>query len=170
MLDDYRYCPKCAQKLQPLLIGERLRLSCPGCGWVHYRNPTVGVAVILIRQSEADRPVEILLGERRDGGWCIPCGHVEWDETIQQAARREIEEETGLQVELGTVFAVHSNFHNPQQHTVGVWFRGQAKSGSLRPAGDLLAAAYYPLDQLPELKFPTDRQVIKKLREHLRQG
>ena len=40
----------------------------------------------------------LLLGERRDGGWCIPCGHVEWDESIGEAASREFYEETGLRV------------------------------------------------------------------------
>lgn len=169
MSDDYRYCPKCAQELQPLSDQERLRLFCPACGWVHYRNPTAGVAVILLRMPAADARAEILLGERRDGGWCIPCGHVEWDETIQQAARREIAEETGLQVKLGSVFAVHSNFHDPRQHTIGVWYRGQVISGSLKAGGDLLQAAYFPLDDLPELKFPTDRLVVEQLRSALKQ-
>lgn len=63
----------------------------------------------------------LLLGERRDGGWCIPCGHVEWDETVEQAAIREFAEETGLRVALESVLAVRSNFYDPGQHTVGVW-------------------------------------------------
>jgi len=157
MARQFKYCPYCTQKLQPFSDGERLRLHCPNCNWVHYRNPTVGVAVVLLQEDQ------ILLGERRDGGWCIPCGHVEWDETIQQAAIREFFEETGLQVALHGVFAVFSNFHDPDHQTVGVWFRGRCTGGSLEPGGDLVQVTFYPLDRLPELKFPTDRKVVTQL-------
>jgi len=124
-----------------------------------YQNPTVGVAVVLVEAKQ------ILLGWRRDGGWCIPCGHVEWDETIMQAAVREFYEETGLQVGLEGVFAVHSNFHNPDHHTVGIWYRGTRRSGDVRAGGDLLQVTFFPLSGVPDLKFPTDQLVIAQLRD-----
>ncbi|RMF48982.1 MAG: NUDIX hydrolase [Anaerolineae bacterium] len=154
----FTYCPHCATRLQWWHDGERKRQRCPACGWIHYRNPTVGVAVILLQEGR------ILLGQRRSGKWCIPCGHVEWDESIEQAALREFEEETGLRVTLRGVFAVHSNFHNPRQHTVGVWYRGERLSGHLRPGGDVQQVAFYPLDAPPPLAFPTDALVLEKLR------
>lgn len=152
------YCPHCTVELQPFSDGERLRSRCPNCGWVHYRNPTVGVAVVLLESGR------LLLGERRDGGWCIPCGHVEWDESIEGAAVREFSEETGLKVALEGVLAVHSNFHNPEQHTVGVWYRGCRLGGELQAGGDLRKVMFFDLDELPSLKFPTDREVVLQLR------
>jgi 8-oxo-dGTP diphosphatase len=155
---EYRYCPYCRQTLQSFRDEERLqRLRCPACGWIYYRNPTVGVAVVLVEDGR------LLLGERQDGGWCIPCGHVEWDEDIEQAAEREFAEETGLLVALDGVLAVHSNFHNPIQHTVGIWYRGIRRSGALRAGGDLLQVGFFSLQHLPALKFPTDRDVVANL-------
>lgn len=153
----FKYCPHCAEALQPFSDGERLRSRCPHCGWVHYRNPTTGVAVVLLESGG------LLLGERLDGGWCIPCGHVEWDESIERAAVREFAEETGLQVALEGVLAVHSNFHNPHQHTVGVWYRGHRVGGELQAGGDLSRVEFFALDELPNLKFPTDREVVAQL-------
>lgn len=165
----YHYCPYCARELQPFSDGERLRLRCPGCGWVYYRNPTVGVACVLLRQPDSQgESLEILLGKRRDGGWCIPCGHVEWDESIEEAARREFLEETGLQIRLNGLLAVHSNFHNPGQQTVGVWYRCEVIAGELQPGGDLLEVAFYPLGKPPLLKFPTDRLVLQQLEDELK--
>lgn len=110
---------------------------------------------------EAD---QILLGRRkRVGKWCVPCGHVEWNESIEEAARRELLEETGLTVELSDVYAIKSNFHDPNQHTVGVWYRGSRVAGELTAGGDLTDVAYFPLDRLPTLAFKTDEEVLNLL-------
>ena len=112
------------------------RPSCESCGFVHFRNPAVGVAVVVL--DDAGR---VLLGRRSAGGnvgeWCIPCGYVEWGEDIRDAARREFQEETGLEVQIGEVCAVHSNFHNAASLTVGVWFYGIIVGGEVQASDDL---------------------------------
>lgn len=156
--DPFQFCPLCAEILETQPIADKLRKRCPSCHWIHYRNPTAGVAVILLTEEG------LWLGRRRSGGWCIPCGHVEWDETIQQAAVREALEETGLQVELQEVYAVLSNFHDSQGHTVGIWYRAYAKNiTEARPGGDLVEVRPFPLSALPELIFPTDIEVVRRL-------
>lgn len=58
--------------------------------------PRVGVGVIVLRDGR------VLLGERRGahgaGTWALPGGHLEFGETVEQCARREVDEETGLQL------------------------------------------------------------------------
>ena len=91
---------------------------------------------------------------------------MEWGEEVRAAARREFLEETGLQVDVGRVYTVHSNFHNPESLTVGIWFQGALISGNLRASDDLDEADYFPLDALPEpLAFPTDKLVLEQLRQ-----
>jgi 8-oxo-dGTP diphosphatase len=57
-------------------------------------TPQVGVGVIVVRDGK------ILLGLRRGshgaGTWALPGGHLEWGETVESCARREVKEETGL--------------------------------------------------------------------------
>lgn len=157
-MSDFRFCPKC---------GDRLNAArhpvCQGCAFVFYRNPVVGAAVVLLDEQR------LLLGRRSRGryrgSWCIPCGYVEWGEDIRAAARRELAEETGLEVRLGDVYAVHSNFHDPESLTVGVWFRGTVVGGTLAAGDDLDEVGYFELDALPgPLAFPTDALVIDQLR------
>ena len=162
---DYRYCPRCGRALDTRVRGGRPRPTCAACGFVHFRNPAVGVAVVL-----RDADGKVLLGRRSAGGnvgqWCIPCGYVEWGEDIREAARREFREETGIDVAIGDVCAVHSNFHNPDSLTVGIWFYGQAQGGQLQASDDLDQAGWFAPDAPPEpLAFPTDRLVLAELAE-----
>jgi 8-oxo-dGTP diphosphatase len=59
-------------------------------------RPKVGVGVIVRHEGK------VLLGKRRnahgDGSWCLPGGHLEFNETIEDCARREVLEETGISI------------------------------------------------------------------------
>ncbi len=153
----FTYCPHCAARMVDTTCDQIARRQCSQCGWIQYRNPVTGVAVAVVENGE------LLLGQRHDGGWCIPCGYVEYDETIQQAAIREFREETGCEVTLHGVLAALSNFHNPHRQTVGVWFNGHRTGGELQAGSDLIDAKFFPLQSLPELIFPTDREVVRML-------
>lgn len=153
------YCLQCGTPLEEFTDIDRQRCRCPQCGWIRYRNPTVGVAVIVIDGNE------LLLTQRRNGMWCIPCGHVSWDETVEDAARRELLEETGLECDLAKVFSVQSNFHDPDHHTVGIWYLAAKTRGQLCAGDDAVNVDFWKLDELPGLAFPTDSIVVKDLRQ-----
>jgi len=166
---DFFYCPKCGTGLNQQQRGKCERRACPACDFVQYKNPTVGVAVVLVDDGK------LLLVKRRSaskgGMWCIPCGHVEWDEEIRSCASREMKEETGFDVILGPVFDAHSNFHDLERQTVGVWFLSKVCGGSLNPGSDAEDARFFPLDDLPsDMAFPTDLLVCERLRNLLASG
>ncbi|MCL4242581.1 MAG: NUDIX hydrolase [Dehalococcoidia bacterium] len=158
-----QYCPDCGGALFFDYRGGERPPTCPACGYVRVRYPGVVVAVIV-----RDAGGRVLMGRRSQGGhaglWCIPCGRLEWDEDVRAAAIREFQEETGLEVELGGITAVHSNFHDRERQTVGIWFSGRVVGGRLHAAdGELSELAYFDPATPPELAFPTDALVLREL-------
>ncbi len=143
---------------------ERMRLTCVSCGYICYENPVVGVAAIVLNDKR-----QILLGRRKNGKykgrWCIPCGYVEYDEDVYDGVVRETAEETGLNVEICGVFTVLSNFHEPECHSVGIWFRANVIGGQPRAGDDIDQLGYFSPDSLPPMAFPTDEKVIDMLNQ-----
>jgi NAD+ diphosphatase len=89
----YRYCPVCASELALATHGDRERLACPSCGWVHWNNPTPIVAAVLELEGK------LLLARGR--GWpekmfALVTGFLEQDESPRDAVIREVKEETEL--------------------------------------------------------------------------
>jgi len=163
MRQRFHFCPVCGAELTKRYLTGRERLVCSRCGRVHYENPIVGVAAIIL-----DKDGKILLVRRSPnitypGLWCIPCGYLEYDEDVRVGIVREIEEETNLVIEPSEVFAVHSNFHNPQQHTVGIWFLSKVVSGTPLAGDDASELGWFELTEPPDLAFPTDKLVLAEL-------
>lgn len=162
----YQFCPNCGGKLSIKETNSLSKLKCIDCGKIFYQNPAVGVAAILIKNKK------VLLGRRNisySNMWCMPCGYVEYYEDVRVAAIREFKEETNLDIRLGHVFNIHSNFHNSAQHTVGIWFMIEEYSGDMIPGDDIDKLDFFSTEDIKnkniELAFPTDNLIILELRE-----
>ncbi|MCC5910253.1 MAG: NUDIX domain-containing protein [Clostridiaceae bacterium] len=158
----YQYCPKCGGKLSVEETKDINQPQCTECNFIFYQNPAVGVAAIVIKDKK------VLLGKRKgsyEGQWCIPCGYLEWDEDVYDGVVREFYEETGLKVKVKEVYSVLSNFHNPKQHTVGIWFLADVIEGELKASDDITKVDYFYYGDIPKMAFPTDHVVIEKLKE-----
>lgn len=102
-------------------------------------------------------------GATGSGKWSVPAGFVDYGEEIREAAARELLEETGLVAEVGEVAHVASNFHDPEKLTVGVWFHGEVIGGTLAAGDDAVDVGFFSLDDLPDLAFETDEELVRIL-------
>lgn len=91
----FKYCPKCgAAALR--LTGQKL-LRCEACGFELYLNVAAAVAGVIV--DERGRMVVLVRGkEPGKGKWDLPGGFVDPGETAEEALRREVREEIGLEV------------------------------------------------------------------------
>ena len=156
------YCPRCGSKCSVKEAAGRERPVCPECGFVHYANPLPGVDVLIERSGA------VLLGRRapgsiQEGRWCLPCGFMEFDEDFLTAARREVKEETGLEVVLRSILTVVTNYIAPDLHTLVVVFLARPVGGTLRAGDDIDAVEWFPLaGPFPEMAFTGQRHIIER--------
>lgn len=100
-----------------------------------YRNPAPTVDIIIELIDRPHRPIVLIERLNPPLGWALPGGFVDYGESVETAAQREAQEETGLTVELVTQLHVYSEpQRDPRQHTLSVVFLATA-TGNLQ-AGD----------------------------------
>lgn len=157
-------CAWCGGALSRIFTQGEWRLVCGDCGKISYENPTAGVAGIVLSPEGKILLVCRARGETAEGKWCVPCGHVEYNEDIRHALVREMREETGFLVEPVRVYDVFSNFHESAAHTVGTWFLCRVAGGFCESGDDASEARFFSLDSLPELAFETDRIILDHLK------
>ena len=117
-------------------------------------QPITGVGVVV---WHGDR---VLLVQRarppRQGQWSLPGGGQQLGETLTDAARREVREEAGLEVELGEVIATLDLIERDaggrvRYHYVLIDFVAEAASAELRPGDDAAAARWFTLEEAERL-------------------
>lgn len=107
------------------------------------QTPALTVDVIVPDPEGASRVVLIQrLNEPFEGSWALPGGFVEVGESVERAAVREVEEETGLGVELVRLVGVYSQpDRDPRGHNVSVAYLARRVSGELAADTDASEAA-----------------------------
>lgn len=112
-------------------------------------TPIVGVGAIVF-----DGAGRVLLVERgrppSQGLWSVPGGKLEPRETLAQAVAREVREETGLVVEVGTLACVLERFGD-DHHFVLLDYFARVTGGTLAAASDARAARFVDFDELATL-------------------
>ncbi len=164
-----RFCSQCAAPLEQRPVEGRPRDVCPRCGTIFYRNPLpVAAAVVL----DAERRVLLVRRAREPhrGSWCLPIGFAEEQETIAEAALRELEEETGVEGRILHLLDVESSRSDFYGDLLVVTFEAVAVGGTSRPGDDAEAVAWYPIDALPPLAFPSNETALAACRERHREG
>lgn len=133
-----------------------------------YPRPCVSVDCIIFRKADED--TEVLLIKRLNppyqNKWALPGGFIDMDETLEESARRELREETGLTgIDLRQLYAFGDPGRDPRARVVTVTYYGftTKENSDAKGADDAKEAAWFKVDSLPELAFDHDQMIAMAL-------
>ncbi len=169
------FCPDCGVTLVEREIDQDLRSVCSRCGKILYRHPVPVAGCAAERDSGPC--TEVLLARRKfepwKDQWYFASGFVEYGDDGEATARRRIQEETGLIVDLGQIFGIYSYFDDPRQHGIIILNRATIMRGTLQAGDDSIEAAFFAADAPPAIEqvgFATHRRALAEWRDEVVHG
>ena len=155
-LSTHNFCPTCGAQLKSVHTEGQTNSSCSGCGRITYYDPKVAATTVIGDNNQ------VLLVKRGNepgyGLWSLPGGYVDRGEIVEEAAAREVFEETGLNIDITRLIGVFSQKNHP---VIVIAFSGEQISGELQTSDETLAVEFFDIDVLPEMAFPRDQEIIK---------
>jgi 8-oxo-dGTP diphosphatase len=166
-----KYCPQCASPLEERRLPDERLLQpvCTRCGHVLWQNPKPTASGLITRRQKRQGPVEVLLvrraGPPREGCWDCPGGFIDPDEHPEDALRREIREELGVQATIGPMVGIYMDRYGAEgESTLNIYYRVPTIVGTPTAASDVGTASWFPLDRLPDpLAFGNNRRALHAL-------
>jgi 8-oxo-dGTP diphosphatase len=150
------------------LRGEPMAKKAQFC--YDFPRPSVTVDIAIVTRQK--RPRIVLIRRKKEpfaGAWALPGGFIEMDETLEESARRELREETGVAaahlVQLGTY---GDPGRDPRGRTITVAYLARVNARQVKPvaADDAAEVNWFAVDAPPALAFDHDR-ILARVREHL---
>jgi 8-oxo-dGTP diphosphatase len=125
-----------------------------------YKHPHPAVTVDGVVFGYDDADLKVLLIQREGPPyrmkWALPGGFVDIDESLEDAARRELEEETGIErLFLEQLYTFGEPKRDPRERVISVAYYALVKldDHSVRAASDARKVAWFPVADLPRLAF-----------------
>jgi len=137
-----------------------------------FERPSVTVDVVIL--TVRDRRLEVLLIKRKhwpyEGMWAVPGGFVNTNESLEDGARRELNEETGVHdVYLEQLYTFGDPDRDPRTRVITVVYYALIRADQLkvRGADDAADAQWFPAYETPQLAFDHDK-ILAYTRQRLR--
>ena len=127
------------------------------------KRPKVGVGIIVIKDNK------VLLGKRKnshgEGSWCFPGGHLEFNESLENCAKREVLEETGIEIK-NIRFETITNdiFKDEGKHYITIFMLCEYDSGEVKVMEPEKCEKWnwFEWNNLPEPLFLPIQSLLKK--------
>jgi ADP-ribose pyrophosphatase YjhB (NUDIX family) len=160
-LHGWYFCPRCRAEL----VVEREQAHCSVCGSQYYAHsaPTVGA---LCEDDEGRLMLVRRAVEPQKGKWDTPGGFLEEGERPLDGLRRELLEETGLEVEPGEFIGAVTDLYGDgpgAQSILSLNWTARVLGGTPAPADDISEIGWFAADELPEpeeIGFPSVVEIL----------
>jgi len=154
-----KFCYYCGKTLTDKHFEGRVRRFCSDCDRPLYENPIPAACIIVT--DEAGRLLLVKRSvEPQKGLWCLPGGFMELGETPEQAALRELQEETGLTGKIDRLISADSSNSAIYNTVALICYSMTEYSGDPAAGDDACDLGFFSPDELPEIAFKSHKKFI----------
>ena len=160
--NDLKYCSKCGNQLEKIMIQGKERIYCQHCETIYYDNPIPTVAVVARNEKG-----QLLLVKRKvepkKGFWSLPGGFMDAGESATQATLREMKEETGLRGVVKNFIGIYNHESRMYGYVIIIIYEVNLTGGVLKAGDDAECAEFYDIEKLPPLAFYFQEKAVEKV-------
>jgi 8-oxo-dGTP diphosphatase len=168
IMTEFKFCPVCGGRLKTKSREGKKRLVCSECSYTFYQNSKPCTAVLVEYEGK-------LMLTRRGiepfkDWWDLPGGFIEDGEHPEDGAVRELEEETGLDVEILALLGVEMDIYGTDKiNTLNFHYLARPISGDPKPASDVAEIRWFSPDEIPEnIAFENCRHAVETWKMKMR--
>lgn len=156
----YKHCPYCKTDLSQK---SQFLTYCSKCKRGLYLNPRPCAVGVIVKEGK------ILITQRARapfaGEWDLPGGFLDYEDNLEEALKREMQEELGVEVEITRYLTSKSavyDFGDVTNKVMPAYFECVITRGELTPQDDVAAFEWVNPSEHPRMCFPHDQEVIKE--------
>ncbi|MBD23397.1 MAG: hypothetical protein CMG46_00110 [Candidatus Marinimicrobia bacterium] len=155
----YKYCSQCGETNTHGYIDGNHRYHCTHCKAIHYQNPKPTATLICPKGDH------LLLGRRAfspgKGEWGLPGGFMELNETLYDAALRELKEETNLEGKVTRILGTCSHYGSIFGDILLIGLQVDIDNWDAMIAGDDVSELkLFSINNLPDLAFDCHTKIL----------
>ncbi len=163
-LDKFRFCPSCGSK--HFDVNNSTSKKCGKCGFIYYFNPKAATVAVIVNEDD-EILVTVRANEPAKGTLDLPGGFCESYETAEESVMREVNEETGVEVDSTEYMFSLPNIYpysGLDVHTMDLFFKCSVTGYDMTAMDDVAELKWIPLKELDAEQFGLDsikRGVVK---------
>ena len=163
-MNHLKYCSNCSAENIYSYIDGNYRYHCKECSTIHYENPKPTATIICMNNNQ------ILLAKRAfepaKGEWGLPGGFMELNETLYEAAKRELKEETNLEGEVTSILSTCSHYGSIFGDILLICVIMNVNDFSnMKAEDDVEELLFFDIHDLPELAFYCHNKFINEYKK-----
>lgn len=165
----YNFCPVCGNRYPESSV-HGFAHQCEKCSFVLYENLNTTASAVIYQNDKL-----LLVKRAKDpsfGKWDFAGGFVEPNEHPEEAVKREILEEIGVEAEIQELFGMYGPteyfFQGKRRYNGDLYYLATVKSLDLKADDDVADFKWFSLDELPsndEIAFPAQLQLIADIKK-----
>ena len=159
----FTYCPDCGMKLSSRVLGDEGAVPwCDGCGRPFFDMFSSCVIVLVVNDREE---AAVLMQDHLSAKYgTLVSGYIKPGESAEDCARRETEEELGLQLK---ELSIQKTWWHGKRNQLMIGFVGRAKKAEFRLSGEVDSVQWIPVAEAPALMHPGKSISTELVRRYL---